>query len=49
MRILLLYSVAGSILWAAAQALGAGLGVALFLALAGPPAAHVALIIVKDR
>ena len=49
MRVMLLYWVAGSILWAAAQALGAGLGVAILVALAGPPAAHVAFIILKDR
>ena len=49
MRILILYSVVGTVLWAVAAALGAGFGVSMLVALAGPPVGHIAYIVLKDR
>ena len=47
MGIMIVYSVAGSALWALVGVLGAGLGVQLIVALAGPPAVHLAFLMYR--
>ena len=49
LRITLFYSVIGSIIWAIAQALGAGIGIQLSGAFLGPPVLHMALLIYRNR
>ena len=44
MKILVYYSIASTVIWYAAQALGAGFGLSMFAALIGPPALKLALI-----
>lgn len=48
-RNVIFYTVAGSIIWAIAQALGAGFSVSLFAALLGPPLVLIAFILYKNR
>ena len=49
MRVMVFYTVAGSIMWAIVQALGAGFGVGLFASLMGPPLLHIAYIVYRNR
>jgi uncharacterized membrane protein len=49
MRNIIFYTVAGSIIWAIAHALGAGFGVSLFASFLGPPLLIIAFILYKNR
>ena len=44
MKNLVFYSIASTVIWYAAQALGVGFGLSVFAALIGPPAIKLALI-----
>ena len=48
-KIMLFYTVAGTVLGSVAGIAGAGLGVAVFASLIGPPILHILFLIARSR